>query len=123
MTANSKTEQRIMRHHRVRMKLSGTADKPRLCVFRSNGHIYGQLIDDVAGKTLIAASDVKTKSGKKGDKQDFAKIAAAKAVGLDLAKLALAKGIKQVVFDRGGYIYTGRVKALADGGREGGLEF
>lgn len=120
MKANTKNQQRIKRHKKVRVKVRGTAEKPRLCVFRSNGHIYGQLIDDVSGKTLASSSDTKIKSEKKGD---FVKIDDAKAVGFDIAQKAKDLKVKTVVFDRGGYIYTGRVKALADGAREGGLEF
>lgn len=120
MKKGNKNEQRMKRHHKVRMTVIGSAAKPRLCVFRSNGHIYGQLIDDAAGQTLAAADDTKIKAEAKGD---FAKVADAKAVGFDLAKKAKDLKIKKVVFDRGGYIYTGRVKALAEGAREGGLEF
>jgi len=120
MKKNNKNDQRMKRHKKVRSIMNGTAVKPRLCVFRSNEHIYAQLIDDMAGKTLVESNDSKIKADKKAD---FAKVDAAKTVGIDLAKKALEKKIKQVVFDRGGYIYTGRVKALADGAREGGLEF
>jgi len=120
MKKNNKNDQRMKRHKKVRSIMNGTAVKPRLCVFRSNGHIYAQLIDDTAGKTLTQAEDKKIKLDKK---EAFAKVSAAKAVGIELAKKALELKIKQVVFDRGGYIYTGRVKALADGAREGGLEF
>ena len=88
--------QRIKRHNRVRGKISGTAERPRLCVFRSESNIYAQIIDDVAGNTLVSAA---------------------------IAERALQKGIEEVVFDRGGYIYHGRVKALAEGAREGGLKF
>lgn len=116
---NSK-EQRIKRHYKVRTKVSGTGEKPRLCVFRSNGHIYAQLIDDTAGKTIASSSDLVITAEKKGD---FIKVANAKAVGFDLAQKAKDLKIKKIVFDRGGYIYTGRVKALAEGAREGGLEF
>ena len=110
--------QRIKRHNRVRGKISGTAEMPRLCVFRSEANIYAQIIDDVAGKTLTAASTVeKCFEGNGGN------AAAAKVIGEMIAKRALAKGIENVVFDRGGYIYHGRVKALAEGAREGGLKF
>lgn len=112
-------EARLRRHARVRKHLSGTAERPRLCVYRSLNHIYAQIIDDVAGKTLVAAStldsSLKAKNG--GNKE------AAKAVGLLIAEKAKEKGITQVVFDRGGYIYHGRVAELANGAREGGLEF
>ena len=110
--------QRIKRHNRVRGKISGTAERPRLCVFRSENNIYAQLIDDVAGKTLAAASTVeKAFEGNGGN------IEAAKKIGAVIAERALQKGIEEVVFDRGGYIYHGRVKALAEGAREGGLKF
>lgn len=109
---------RIKRHVRVRGKISGTAECPRLNVFRSAKNIYAQLIDDVAGKTLCAASS---------NEKDFAgyggNIEAAKKVGLMLAEKAKAAGITDVVFDRSGYVYHGRVAALADGAREGGLNF
>ena len=110
--------QRIKRHNRVRGKISGTAERPRLCVFRSENNIYAQVIDDVAGVTLASASTVeKTFKGKGGNCE------AAKKVGLKIAERAKDKGITEVVFDRGGYIYHGRVAALAEGAREGGLEF
>ena len=107
---------RVLRHKRVRGKVSGTAECPRLCVFRSNANIYAQIIDDVAGVTLVSASTMdKDFTGNGGN------IEAAKAVGNTVAKRAIEKGITEVVFDRGGYIYHGRVKALAEGAREGGL--
>ena len=110
--------QRIKRHNRVRGKISGTAERPRLCVFRSENHIYAQIIDDVAGNTLVSASSVeKSFEGKGGN------IEAARKIGAVIAERALKKGIEDVVFDRGGYIYHGRVKALAEGAREGGLKF
>ena len=110
--------QRAKRHARVRGKISGTAERPRLCVFRSENHIYAQVIDDVAGCTLVAASSVeKDFEGNGGN------VEAAKKVGLKVAERALQKGIETVVFDRGGYIYHGRVQALADAAREGGLKF
>ena len=110
--------QRVKRHNRVRGKISGTADRPRLCVFRSENHIYAQVIDDVAGNTLVAASSVeKDFEGNGGN------VEAAKKVGLKVAERCLEKGIDTVVFDRGGYIYHGRVQALADAAREGGLKF
>ncbi|MGI5849051.1 MAG: 50S ribosomal protein L18 [Christensenellales bacterium] len=109
------------RHLRVRNKISGTAEKPRLNVFRSTNHIYAQLIDDVSGVTMISAS---TLSGSlKKDIEGKTKKEAAKIVGQLIGKQALAKGIEQVVFDRGGYLYTGRVQKLADGAREAGLKF
>lgn len=110
--------QRVQRHKRVRGKVSGTAERPRLSVFRSENHIYAQIIDDVAQNTLCSASTVeKGFEGNGGNKE------AAEKVGKVLAERALAKGIEEVVFDRGGNIYHGRVKALADGAREGGLKF
>ena len=117
----SKTDrklERARRHARVRTKVSGTAERPRLCVYRSNSNLYAQIIDDVAGNTLVAAStldkEVKTKKSN---------IEAAKEVGALIAKKAAAKNIKTVVYDRGGYIFHGVVKALAEAAREGGLEF
>ncbi|MBQ3053993.1 MAG: 50S ribosomal protein L18 [Clostridia bacterium] len=110
---------RIRRHARVRKNISGTAERPRLSVYRSLNHIYAQIIDDVAGKTLVAAStlDSSLKANYGGNKE------AAKAVGLLIADRAKEKGITEVVFDRGGYVYHGRVAELADGAREGGLKF
>lgn len=108
---------RQRRHRRVRGKISGTAERPRLNVFRSAKHIYAQIIDDVSGKTLCAASSLEKGFGSHGGNAE-----AAAAVGKAIAKKAADAGIKTVVFDRGGYVYHGRVKALADGAREGGLE-
>ena len=113
----SRNSQRLRRHVRVRKNLSGTPECPRLNVFRSNAHIHAQIIDDVNGNTLAAASSVDMKLENGGN------IEAAKKVGAELAKRAQEKGIKKVVCDRGGYIYTGRVAALADAAREAGLEF
>lgn len=109
------------RHNRVRAKISGTADRPRLNVFRSLGHIYAQVIDDVAGHTLVAASTIDRELREQVNGKSKAE--AAKLVGTLIAHRAQAVGIKTVVFDRGGYKYHGRVKALADGAREAGLEF
>ena len=109
--------QRIKRHNRVRGKISGTAERPRLCVFRSEKNIYAQIIDDVAGVTLVSASSL-DKSIEGGSNKD-----AAKAVGKLIAERAAQKNIVDVVFDRGGNIYHGRVQALAEGAREGGLNF
>ena len=110
--------ERTRRHKRVRTKVSGTAERPRLCVFRSNSNLYVQVIDDVAGNTLVSAStldkEVKTKHANKE---------AAKEVGTLIAKKAIEKNITEVVFDRGGYIYHGVVKELAEAAREGGLKF
>ena len=114
-------KQREIRHARVRNKISGTADRPRLNVYRSLNNIYAQIIDDVNGNTLVACSTKeKAVAAQLGDKT---KVEQAKVVGLELAKKALAKGIEEVVFDRGGYLYIGRVESLADGAREGGLKF
>ena len=109
---------RIRRHKRVRKNLSGTATCPRLCVFRSAKHIYAQIIDDVAGKTLVAASSLEGGfEGNGGNKE------AANKVGKMIAEKAIAAGIKDVVFDRGGFIYQGKIQALADAAREAGLNF
>ena len=116
-----RNEVRRIRHERVRKKISGTPTRPRLCVYRSNAHIYAQVIDDVAGNTLAAASTVEKEIASQIGEMD--KKAASKLVGKIVAERALAKGIKEVVFDRGGYIYTGRVAQLAEGAREGGLDF
>jgi len=110
----------LKRHRRIRRNLSGTTARPRLSVFRSLEHIYGQIIDDTAGTTLVAASDLEAtmREGEAGSKSDRAR-----QVGQLLAERAKAKGITAVVFDRGGFLYHGRIKALADGAREGGLQF
>lgn len=115
----NREEARLARHARVRRKISGTAEIPRLCVYRSIKNIYAQIIDDTTGKTLVSAStlDADLRANYGGNKE------AAKAVGLSIAKKAAEKNIKAVVFDRGGYVYHGRVAALAEGAREGGLEF
>ena len=110
--------QRVKRHARVRGKISGTPERPRLCVFRSESNIYAQVIDDVAGHTLVSASSLdKSIEGNGGNKT------AARAVGKLVAEKCKAAGIDKVVFDRGGYVYHGRVAELAEGAREGGLEF
>lgn len=109
------------RHIRVRNKVSGTAERPRLNVFRSTNHIYAQLIDDVAGVTLVNASTMSADIKK--DIEGKTKQEAAKIVGLSVGRQALAKGIELAVFDRGGYLYMGRVQQLADGAREAGLKF
>ena len=111
----TKVQQRKRRHDRIRVKVSGTADRPRLSIFRSTTNIYAQLVDDAKGAVLVSASSLKAKKGKG--------IESAKHVGLEVAKKAAEKKIKACVFDRGGYLYHGRVKALADGAREGGLQF
>lgn len=113
-----KNKARLKRHTRVRYKISGTSDCPRLCVFRSAKHIYAQIIDDVSGVTIASASSLaKGFEGSGGNKD------AAKKVGLAVAKAAADKGVKDVVFDRGGFVYHGRVRELAEGAREGGLNF
>ena len=110
--------QRLKRHKRVRGKISGTAQRPRLAVYRSNAHISAQIIDDVAGVTLASASSYEAGFEGVGSNKE-----AARKVGATLAERAVAKGISAVVFDRGGYIYHGRVSELAEGAREGGLKF
>ncbi|MBR6220034.1 MAG: 50S ribosomal protein L18 [Clostridia bacterium] len=116
-----RNEVRKIRHERVRKKISGTPARPRLCVFRSNKHIYAQVIDDVAGNTLAAASTVEKEIAAQLGEVD--KKGEARLVGKIVAERAVKAGIKEVVFDRGGYIYTGRVAELAAGAREGGLDF
>jgi len=118
ITKRDSNLQRLTRHRRVRGKISGTASCPRLNVFRSNKHIYAQIIDDATGKTMCAASTVE-----KGFEGSTGNAEAAKKVGERLAERAKELSIEKVVFDRGGYIYHGRVKALADGARAGGLKF
>ena len=121
MSKKSRNDKRVKRHLRVRKNLIGTPEKPRLCVFRSNKNISAQIIDDENGNTLVSAStldkEIKGDFTKTGNKE------AAKKVGLELGKRAIAKGIEEVAFDRGGYIYHGRVKELAEGAREAGLKF
>lgn len=112
----TKTERRKRIQMRIRKKISGSAERPRISVFRSNSQIYAQIIDDAAGKTLVSASSVELKS--KGNKTEIAS-----QVGKSLAAKAKDAGLTNVVFDRGGYLFHGRVKALADGAREGGLNF
>jgi large subunit ribosomal protein L18 len=118
ITKKDKNIARKKRHVRVRAKISGTAARPRLCVYRSNANIYAQIIDDVAGKTLVAASSLEKDFEGIGSNKE-----AAKKVGEAIARKALAAGVEEVVFDRGGYLYHGRVKELAEGAREGGLKF
>ncbi len=118
---NEKLLARKKRHRRVRRKVSGTADRPRLNVYRSLKHIYAQLIDDQAGITLVSASSLEP--GLRNQLSPSGNSAAAKVVGERLAERAREKGIEQVLFDRGGYLYHGRVKALAEGARENGLKF
>lgn len=122
MAKTSRNERRTVRHWRIRAHVNGTAERPRLAVFRSNKYLYAQVIDDASGKTIAAASslqkDLRTQLGGK-----CANLDAAKLVGQTVASRAKEKGITKVCFDRGGYQYHGRVKALADAAREGGLEF
>ena len=117
----SKSEIRQKKHARLRNRISGTAERPRLCVFRSNNHMYAQVIDDTVGHTLCAASTMDKDAQAALENTD--NVEAAAYVGTSIAKKALEKGIKAVVFDRGGFIYHGKVKALADAAREAGLEF
>jgi len=121
-TSKDQTRQKI--HTRIRKKLMGTTERPRLNVYRSVNHIYAQVIDDAQGKTLVSATSVEKGKGVKGDKRPTGgNVSSAKEVGKLIAERAKDKGIKQVVFDRGGYLYHGRIKALADAAREAGLEF
>lgn len=121
ISKKSRSEVRVKKHRRLRNRISGTASTPRLAVFRSNNHMYAQIIDDVAQHTLVSAStvqkDVKAELEKTND------VAAAKYLGTVIAKRAMEKGITTVVFDRGGYIYQGKVQALAEAAREAGLNF
>jgi large subunit ribosomal protein L18 len=117
ITQTKRNEIRKRIHNRIREKLSGTAQRPRLNVFRSLNHIYAQVVDDQKGETLAAASSIQLKLKSGGN------VAAAKEIGKAIAEKAREKGIKQVVFDRGGFLYHGRIKALADAAREAGLEF
>lgn len=112
---NKKLEKRIRLKKKIRTKIFGTATLPRLSVFRSNNYIYGQLINDEKGVTIVSSSDLKVKTGTKAER--------AKKIGEELAKSALSKGIKSCVFDRNGFKYTGRIKVLADSARENGLKF
>ncbi len=113
--ANKKLEKRIRLKKKIRTKIFGTGECPRLSVFRSNSYIYAQIIDDVNSVTIASASDLKLKSGTKTERS--------KQVGIEIAKNAITKGIKSCVFDRNGFKYTGRIKAVADSAREGGLKF
>ena len=121
VSKESRQEVRVKKHKKIRNRFSGTSERPRLAVFRSNNHMYAQIIDDTVGNTLVAAStlekDVKAELKKTND------VEAAAYLGTIIAKRAMEKGIKEVVFDRGGYIYQGKVAALADAAREAGLEF
>ena len=121
VSKESRQDIRVKKHNRLRNRFSGTAERPRLAVFRSNNHMYAQIIDDTVGKTLVAAStldkDVKAELDKTND------VAAAAYLGKVIAKKALDNGINTVVFDRGGFIYQGKIKALAEAAREAGLDF
>ena len=117
ISKESKNVSRLRRHARVRRKISGTSECPRLCLYRSNKNIEAQIIDDLKGVTLVASSSMSLKL------ENGSNVEAAKLVGADIAKKAKAKKINKVVFDRSGYIYHGRVQALAEAAREGGLEF
>ena len=125
LTKIGKNEKRGYVHKRIRKKLEGTPERPRLNVYRSINHIYVQVIDDMSGKTLVSASTAegKTAESKKESRVKGGNVASAKEVGKAIAERAKAKGVTKVVFDRGGYIYHGRVKALADAAREAGLKF
>jgi large subunit ribosomal protein L18 len=121
VSKESRSKVRAKKHMRIRNRFSGSAERPRLAVFRSNNHVYAQVIDDVNGTTLVSASTLEKDI--KAELKNTDDIEAAMKVGDVVAKRALEKGIKAVVFDRGGYIYHGKVKALADAAREAGLEF
>ena len=121
VSKQDKNALRIKKHQRLRNRFAGTAERPRLAVFRSNNHMYAQIIDDVAGKTLVAASTVEKAAKEELDKTNDT--AAAAYVGKLVAARALEAGIKEVVFDRGGFLYHGKIAALADAAREAGLEF
>ena len=121
MAKTNAREQRARRHRRIRGRVAGTAERPRLNVFRSNAHIYAQVIDDALGHTLVAASTMD--AGLRPQRADNTKLEEAKLVGRLIAERALAQGISKVVFDRGGYRYHGRIQALADAAREAGLQF
>ena len=123
ITKPSRAVARRKRHYKMRRYITGTAARPRLAVFKSNKYIYAQIIDDVAGHTLASASTMDATLVKADNLKSTSNVDAAKAVGLSLAKKALDKGIETVVFDRAGYLYHGKVKALADAAREAGLKF
>ena len=118
ITKQDTNKARLQRHKRVRAKISGTPDRPRLCVYRSNANISAQIIDDVNGVTLASANTTEKEFENYGGNKE-----AARAIGKKVAERALAKGIDTVIFDRGGYLYHGRVQELAEGAREGGLKF
>ena len=120
---NPKEYKRIRRHRRVRNRVAGTSERPRLCVFRSARHIYAQIIDDSQGKTLASASSIGAKAAAGGKDKASARVASARDVGKRLAEAAKEKGIEKVCFDRGGFLYHGRVAALAEAARKAGLSF
>ena len=121
VSKQSRSEIRAKKHARLRNRFAGTSERPRLAVFRSNNHMYAQIIDDTVGKTLVSASTVDKEV--KAELEKTNNVDAAAYVGTVVAKKALEKGIKEVVFDRGGFIYQGKIQALADAAREAGLEF
>ena len=121
VSKKSRSEVRLNKHRRLRNRFSGTAERPRLAVFRSNNHMYAQIIDDTVGNTLVSASTLQ--KDVKAELEKTNNVEAAADLGTVIAKRALEKGIKEVVFDRGGFIYQGKIKALADAAREAGLEF
>ena len=121
VSKKSRAQIRVKKHVRMRNHISGTAERPRLCVFRSNNHMYAQIIDDVAGNTLVAASTAEKEVASQVEKTN--NVEAAACVGTVVAKRAIEKGIKEVVFDRGGFLYHGKVAALAEAAREAGLQF
>ena len=121
VSKESRAEVRMNKHRKIRNRFSGTAESPRLAVFRSNNHMYAQIIDDTVGKTLVAAST--TEKAVKAELEKTNDVAAAAYLGTVIAKRALENGISTVVYDRGGFIYQGKIKALAEAAREAGLEF
>ena len=121
VSKESRQEVRVKKHMKIRNRFSGTAERPRLAVFRSNNHMYAQIIDDTVGNTLVAASTVEKEV--KAELEKTNNVDAAAYLGTVIAKRAIEKGIKEVVFDRGGFIYQGKIAALADAAREAGLEF
>lgn len=123
MSALNGKMRRVIRHKRLRSKISGTAARPRLAVYRSISHIYAQLIDDVEGSTIAAASSLENELKDKDKDKDSGKISISKVVGESIGRRAAEKGISEIVFDRGGYKYHGRIKAVAEGAREAGLKF
>ncbi len=121
VSKESRQKVRVKKHMKIRNRFSGTAERPRLAVFRSNNHMYAQIIDDTVGNTLVAASTVENEV--KAELEKTNNVDAAAYLGTVIAKRAIEKGIKEVVFDRGGFIYQGKIAALADAAREAGLEF